>query len=166
LIWTETNLAQTGPKPTQPGHRQTWLYIVPYPNDLTSTWTQTTRHRPGLKDSTLTWARTTRHQPGLGQLDIGPGPNDYTSSRARMTLYWSKPEQINIGLGPNSLTSEWAQTTRHRPRPAQLNINSGPSPLDLNGLDLKSKNVDLDNYGLDFVIWFFCPPLNLINKMN
>jgi len=84
-----------------------------------------------------------------------------------------------LNLGPNCLGSTWIGPSQN---PTQNTIwiiqkciqsISNPYPIkwigfkiqkyrfgfEINPFQLIKTNMDLDNYGLDFVIWIFCPPL-------
>ena len=126
---------------------------------------------------TSAWTRLARHQSGPARLDIGPGPFSSTSVRAHSARHGLGSTLLNLRL--NFLGSTWIgpsqNPTQNRKWIIQKCIKSISNPYPIKWIGFKIQkygfgfeinpfkwiktNMDLDNYGLDFVIWIFCPPL-------
>jgi len=73
------------------------------------------------------------------------------------------PQLTRLDFGPYRLDSTWAQIVLAQLGSGQVNIQPKIQKYEFgfetNPFKLIKTNIDLDNYGLDFVIWIFSPPL-------
>jgi len=122
----------------------------------------------GPLGSKLARARSARYGPGTARLDIGQGLLDSTlarppSARDRLDcvgLTWIGPSQ-NPSQNAIWIIQKCIQSISN-PYPIKwigFKIQIYGFGFEINPFKWIKTNMDMDNYGLNFVIWIFCPPL-------